>query len=91
LTLNLFRINDDFDKLSKDLPKFYREFGNQEIKKGEGIYQSKSFKIILIIMGVVLGIIIISKFIQTHSSTSWVTITILASAILFYIIKSLKK
>ena len=89
--INIFKINDDFDKLLRDLPKYYREFGNQEIKKGEGIYQSKSFKIILIIMGIVLGLIIISNIIQNSSHISWFTLAILASAVLFYTFKSFKK
>lgn len=90
--LNFLPIKDDFRKLVKDFPKLsndYRkgqvsETETKRIKKGESIYASKSFKWILYFMSTVFLILVLFKVFDTESETTWGSLGVIGSGLLFY-------
>ena len=99
--LNIFPIRDDFRKLVKDFPRLSNDFrkgtladnDTSLIKVGETIYASKSFKWVFYFMLVGFLVLVLTKLFDTESKTSWSSLGIIGSALLFYglMIKGQKK
>jgi len=89
--LNFIPINDDFVSLVNDFPKLSNEYlkgrmsdHNSKIKEGETIYQGKAFRWILYFMTIGFLVLLITKVLNPDSSSSWPTLGVIGSGILFY-------
>jgi len=90
--LNIFPIRDDFKKLVKDFPRLSNEFRNgiladndtSMIKAGETIYASKSFRWGFYFMSICFLVLVLTKLFNPGSQTSWSSLGIIGSALLFY-------
>ena len=90
--LNMFPIKDDFKKLIKNFPKMsnelkQRQTSSQEmtlIKEGESFYASKSFRWFFYFMAFGFLILFFAKVINTEFKTTWGTLGVLGSALVFY-------
>ena len=90
--MNVFPIKDDFQKLVKNFPKLSNDYrngvntdiGTIKIKKRESIYARKSFKWIFYFMSIGLLILILTKIFSSDSETTWSSIGVLGSGLMFY-------
>ena len=89
--LNIFPINDDFDKLVKDFPKLSNEFkeatasnNKATITEGESIYASKAFKWIFYFMLGGFIILLTGKILNSESGITWSSLGVIGCGILFY-------
>ena len=99
--LNVLPINDDFKKLIKDFPILsnkYKKGTNSNIKtktikEGESIYAHKGFKWILYIFMLVFIILLLTKLLNQESETTWSSLGVIGTGLLFYgiMIKEKKK
>jgi hypothetical protein len=96
--LNFIPINDDFRSFISDFPKLSNEFLKGEtsnhkcrIKEGETIYEGKAFKWILYFMTVGFLALLVAKILNPDSSSSWGSLGVIGSGILFYGTMALRK
>ena len=89
--LNILPINDDFKKLLKDFTRLENEFREGQISnskvtinEGETIYASKAFKWIFYFMLGGFVILLTGKIINSESGSTWSSLGVIGSAILFY-------
>ena len=89
--LNVLPINDDFKKLLKDFPRLSNKFkeviisnSKVTINEGETIYASKAFKWIFYFMLGGFVILLTGKIINSESGSTWSSLGVIGSAILFY-------
>lgn len=90
--LNILPLKDDFKSLVKDFPKLSNEYKRElisdlkmsTIKEGESIYSSKSFKWVFYFMSAVFLILILTKIISHNSGTTWSSLSVIGSGLLFY-------
>ena len=89
--LNVLPINDDFKKLLKDFPRLSNNFqeviisnSKVTINEGETIYASKAFKWIFYFMLGGFVILLTGKIINSESGSTWSSLGVIGSAILFY-------
>ena len=90
--LNIFPLKDDFNRLVNEFPKLSNEFKSginstndtKPIKEGESIYADKSFRWVFYFMAVVFLILILTKVFNPDSETTWITLGVIGSGLLFY-------
>ena len=94
--LSIFPIEDDFKKLVNDFPVISNQFllsnnNERQIEEGEPFYKSKGFKFVLFVMLGIFIFLTISKINETNSATSWASLTVISSGLLFYLLKVYSK
>jgi hypothetical protein len=99
--LNVIPINDDFKKLIKDFPRLSNKYKTgtdsniktKTIKEGKSIYANKGFKWILYIFMIVFIILLLTKLLNPESETTWSSLGVIGTGLLFYgiMIKEKKK
>jgi uncharacterized protein YqhQ len=94
--LSIFPIEDDFKKLVNDFPIISNHFllsnnNERQIVEGEPFYKSKGFKFVLFVMLGILIFLTISKINETNSITSCASLMVIASGLLFYLLKVYSK
>ena len=90
--MNILPMRDDFKRLVKDFPKLSNDFkkgldsnqNSKAIKEGKSIYVSKSFRWVFYFMLTGFLLLAFTKIFYPNSGTSWSSLTIIGSAILFY-------
>jgi hypothetical protein len=91
---NYFPQKDDFVKFHAQFPKNLEqinEINDKEIKKGKTFYQEAGFKWLMIFMTAGVALIFGNKLLNPESGTSWGTLGVLGTAILFYWLQIRKK
>lgn len=90
--LNVLPIKDDFNRLVKDFPRLSNDYKNgldseteiKPIKEGESIYASISFRWIFYFLLTVFLILAMTKIFNPDSGTTWSSLGVIGSGILFY-------
>ena len=90
--LNVLPIKDDFNRLVNDFPKLSNDYKNgldseteiKTIKEGESIYASKSFRWVFYFLLTGFLILSLTKVFYPDSVTTWSSIGVIGSGILFY-------
>ncbi len=90
--LNVLPIKDDFNRLVKDFPILSNDYKNELdseteiklIKEGESIYASKSFRWVFYFLLTGFLILALTKVFNPDSGTTWSSLGVIGSGVLFY-------
>lgn len=90
--LNILPIKDDFYQLVKEFPELSNNYKNElysdsEIKlirEGKSFYESKGFRMIYYFLLIGFLILTVTKITNPNSETSWSSLMIIGSALVFY-------
>lgn len=90
--LNILPIKDDFNRLVKDFPSLSNDYKNgldsdneiKQIKEGQSIYVSKSYRWVFFFLLIGFLILVLTKVLNPNSETTWSSLGIIGSGVLFY-------
>lgn len=90
--INFIKIKDDFEKLKRDFPKLANEFQTGKlindyikIEEGPSQYDSPVFRWTIYGLVAILLFLFLAKLNNPNEGTSWATLCILGSSLLFFV------